>query len=58
MIIETKEISVDEFEEVGEFEMPLEMDYILNVNIDREVEILNEYARRNGYKGFSVTKGD
>lgn len=56
--ITTEIVSTDEFEEIGEFEMPLQKDYIMNVNIDREIDIINAYAERNGYRGISYNKGE
>ena len=50
----TELVDVDDFDEVEEFEMPLEKDYILNVNIDHELDIINDYAEKHGYKGFTV----
>ena len=37
-------ISTDEFDEIGEFSMPLEKDAIMNVNINNELRLLEEFG--------------
>lgn len=54
MIIKTEIVSLDEFDEIGEFKMPLEKDYILNINISHELEIINKYAEENGFKPLQL----
>lgn len=38
------EIVLDEFEEVGEFDMPLEKDSIMNVDISNELKLLERFG--------------
>ena len=41
MTIETEVISTDEFEEIDEFEMPLETNGWIKLDISRELELLH-----------------
>lgn len=40
MILKTEVISTDQFEEIEEFEMPLEKNSFFKLNIDRELALL------------------
>lgn len=44
--ITTETISTDEFEEIGEFEKPLEMDGWKNIDISKEMNFLYRNADR------------
>ena len=44
--ISTEIVSTDEFEEIGEFEKPLEMDGWMNIDISKEMDFLYRNADR------------
>jgi hypothetical protein len=47
MIVKTEVVSTDEFEEIDEFEMPLETNGWMKLDISRELDLLHMNKERN-----------